>query len=230
MLTAEASFGLLTAVVGAMIKGLRPSSMGYEHDIFVSYMHDGQMEGWVVQHLVPFIQSFVGNALNRPVHIFIDRAGIRSGDAWPARLRRALAKSRCLVAVWSPLYFHSDWCRRECSTMLHREVALGFRTIQKPEGLVIPVNVFDGNFFPKKAKDIQWLDCRKYWIVGDGFVKTERYVEFQDVLRTWADDAAHMIQGAPAWDEAWLTPSWLDLPDDALRPPSTTNFGFVGLE
>ena len=46
---------------------------GFKHDIFVSYIHDAQMEPWVHQHLLPFLQSFVGNALNRPVDIFVDR-------------------------------------------------------------------------------------------------------------------------------------------------------------
>jgi hypothetical protein len=204
--------------------------MDYEHDIFVSYMHDGQMQGWVGQHLVPFLESFVGNALNRPTKIFVDRAGIRTGDSWPSRLQRAIARSRCMVAVWSPLYFHSEWCRREAAAMLYREAQCGFRTADRPGGLIIPINVFDGQFFPRRAKEIQWLDCRKYWIVGEGFIKTERYVEFQDVLRTWADDVAIAIETAPEWDAAWLTANLATIPDDDLKPPSTKNFRFAGLE
>ena len=162
--------------------------MSYKYDIFVSYMHDQQMESWVHQHLIPFMQSFIGNALNSPIEIFIDRKGIASGDAWPLRLQQALAQSRCLIAIWSPLYFHSSWCRRECAVMLHRETKLGYRTILNPKGLVIPIKVFDGKFFPPKARQIHWIDFGKYWIIGDGFSKTERYVEFQDVLREWAFD------------------------------------------
>jgi hypothetical protein len=204
--------------------------MAYEYDVFLSYMHDGQMEGWVGQHLVPFLTSFVGNALNRPASIFFDRTGIRSGDAWPLRLQKALAKSRCLVPVWSPLYFHSEWCRRESTVMLFREAQLGFRTVQVPNGLVVPVNVFDGSFFPKRARDIQWLDCRKYWIIGEGFAKTERYVEFQDALREWSADVARAVHSAPEWDDGWLTAPWMEVADSDLMPPSSANFSFVGLE
>jgi hypothetical protein len=204
--------------------------MPYVHDIFLSYLHDAQMDGWVRQHLVPFLESFVGNALNRPVKIFIDRSGIHSGDTWPIRLQRALAESRCLVAVWSPLYFHSEWCRRECATALHRESNCGYRTVEKPNGLIVPVNVFDGKFFPVRVQSIQWLDCRKFWIVGEGFLKTERYVEFQDTLRFWAEDVANTIEDAPPWDEAWLLPPWNSPPDDDLRPPARKNFQFTGLE
>jgi hypothetical protein len=204
--------------------------MAYKYDVFISYMHDEQMGSWVYQHLSPFLKSFLGNALNRPVDYFIDRQGISSGDSWPLRLQSALAQSRCLIAIWSPLYFHSSWCRRECAVMLYREAQLSYRTVSKPKGLVAPINVFDGQFFPDKAQRIQWLDCRKYWIVGDGFVKTEKYVEFQDLLKEWVIDIADVIEGAPPWQDAWLNDEWFNVPDDELKPKSTTNFEFVGLE
>lgn len=204
--------------------------MAYEHDIFLSYMHDEQMEGWVHDHLVPFIKTFVGNALNRPIDLFLDRKDIQSGDAWPQRLQRAIARSRCLIGIWSPLYFHSEWCRRECAAMLHRENQVGFRTIDNPHGLVLPINVFDGQFFPDCTQSIQWLDCQKYWIAGDGFIRTEKYVDFQDLLRNWSVDVASAIQRTPPFDTAWANAEWLQLSDEHLRPKSTDNFGFTGLE
>ena len=204
--------------------------MGYHYDIFVSYMHDEQMDSWVIEHLIPFVRSFAGNALNRPISVFVDRDGIAVSDSWPLRLQEALAQSRALLAVMSPLYFHSSWCRRECMAMLYRESQLGYRTVKKPRGLVMPVNVFDGQFFPDKVKNIQWLDCKKYWIVGESFKKTERYVEFQDLLRERAGDLAQVIQAAPTWQAAWLNDEWFNLPDDELLPRSSENFDFTGLE
>jgi hypothetical protein len=204
--------------------------MVYQHDIFLSYNHDEQMGNWVHEHLKPFMISFVGNAINRPVDIFIDREGIATGESWPLRLRNALAHSRCLVAVWSPLYFHSEWCRKECETILRRETQYDYRTASNPSGLVIPINVFDGEFFPDKVKNIQWLDCKKHWVIGDGFAKTERYIEFQDLLRNWAIDVAKIITEAPPWEENWLSEDWQDVPDDELLPKTTLNFQFAGLE
>lgn len=204
--------------------------MPYHYDIFVSYMHDEQMEGWVPTHLIPFLKSFVGNALNRPIDVFIDRDGIATGDAWPQRLQQAIARSRCLIGIWSPLYFHSEWCRRECAAMLHRESQFGFRTVANPKGLVLPINVFDGIFFPETARQIQWLDCQKYWIVGDGFVKTEKYVDFQDLLREWASEVAEVIRIAPPCEDSWMTDEWLEIPDDHLRPEPVENFEFAGLD
>jgi hypothetical protein len=158
------------------------------------------------------------------------KTGIVTGDSWPLKLQQAIAQSRCLIPIWSPLYFHSDWCRRECAAMLYRETQTGFRTIANPRGLLAPVNVFDGQFFPAKAKQIQWLECQRFWVIGDGFSKTERYIEFQDILRSWAIDVATVIENAPEWQAAWMDNDWLQVDDADLRPVSTTNFSFVGLE
>jgi hypothetical protein len=114
--------------------------------------------------------------------------------------------------------------------MLNREQQSGFRTLVRPGGIVVPVNVFDGKFFPERAKQIQWLDLTRYWIIGDGFSKTERYVEFQDSLRGWADDVATAIANAPAWHSDWLNDDWNSVPDAELNPKSFTNFEFVGLD
>jgi hypothetical protein len=201
--------------------------MPYEHDLFVSHKHDEMMESWVGEHFVPFLKSFVGNALNRPVSIFFDRSGIRAGEDWPLRLQHALAKSRCLVAVWSPLYFHSEWCRRECAVMFFREAQLGLRTVRAPGGLIVPVNVNDGEFFPKKAREIQSLPCQRYWRIGQGFVKSERYVEFQDALQKWSEDVAHAVQSAPEFDERWLTAQWLDVSDLDLMPSPPADYSYA---
>lgn len=174
--------------------------------------------------------SYIGNALNKPVKIFVDRTGIANGESWPLRLRTALARSRCLVPIWQPLYFHSPWCRRECTAMLHRERKLGYRTNGNPSGLIVPINVFDEEFFPDRARSIQWLDCKAYWVVGDGFSKTERYIEFQETLKRWAVDAATAINGAPAWEARFETTRWFSTSDRGLMPKSTANFEFSGLD
>jgi len=114
--------------------------------------------------------------------------------------------------------------------MLLREHQAGFRTPTNPQGLVVPINVFDGEFFPPKARDISWIDCQRFWLVGEGFSKTERYVEFQDILRSWACDVATVIHNAPEWQHTWLSDDWLRTDDQDLRPVPTRNFSFTGLE
>lgn len=107
---------------------------------------------------------------------------------------------------------------------------VGFRTTTKPYGLVAPLNVFDGHYFPKKARQIQWVDCQRFWVVGDGFSKTERYIEFQDVLRAWANDIATIISHAPDWQSDWIESDFLYVDDADLMPVSADNFNFVGLD
>jgi hypothetical protein len=184
--------------------------MGYKHDIFLSYTHAYPFADWVHEHFLPFFRSYLGNALGRPVDVFVDKSGILTGDAWEQRLKNALVFSRCLVCIWSPNYFDSEWCVKECHVMLHRENQLGYRTLQKPSGLILPVNAFDGESFPQFAKDIQYFDCRNFMRIGVGFTQIPRYVEFQDRMLEWVDEVALAVQNAPTWRAVWLTKSWVD--------------------
>lgn len=187
--------------------------MDYKHDIFFSYAHGDLIEDWIFVHFLRIFKHHLESALGRPPDIFVDREGIRSGDSWPLSLKTALSRSRCLVAIWSPSYFSSKWCVRECWTMLRRESQLGYRTVENPTGLVVPLNASDGSSFPEYARNIQWLDCRDYIIVGQGFEKTEMFVEFQVKIREWSKNVATVISGAPAWNEGWLNEPPMEIPD-----------------
>lgn len=200
--------------------------MPYTHDVFLSYSHDYPFGEWVKDPFLPLFQGYLTASLGRDANIFSDR-DIPAGNSWPERLRNALATSRTLVGIWSPNYFISDWCQCECLFMLHRERTTGYRTARNPDGLIVPVTLHDGDRFPNYAKAIQHADWIKYARVGDGFKKTERYVEFQDRIVEWADDVARAINGAPDWDAQWLTDAWLNtaVPNwNALAPATTAGF------
>ena len=185
---------------------------------------------WVYEHLLPFLEPCLENALNRDVDVFVDRDNIFVGDAWPERLRRALAYSRCMIAVWSPAYFNSSWCLCECAVMLYRERQLGYRTLDNPGGLILPINVFDGEHFPHFARSIQYLDCRDYARVGPGFRGTRRYVDFQDRLLEWIPEVANAINAAPPWSEEWQSQEWLSDPIRDIRPLGVSSFELPVLE
>ena len=197
--------------------------MPYTHDVFLSYSHDYPFGEWVKDPFLPLFQGYLTASLGRAGQIFSDR-DIPAGNSWPERLRNALATSRTLVGIWSPNYFISDWCQCECLFMLHREHAFGFRTPTNPDGLIVPVTLHDGDRFPNYARAVQYADWIKYARVGEGFKKTERYVEFQDRISDWADDVARAINAAPDWDAEWLTEDWLNaaVPNWSALAPATT--------
>lgn len=127
-------------------------------------------------------------------------------------------RSKCLVPIFSPLYFQSVWCRKECAAMLKREARTGFRRSRNSGGLIIPINVFGGSQFPRPVKDIEWLDCRRFWVPGEGFSKREDFADFVEAVREWALGVASVLQAAPAWQDTWLDDGWENLPEADLNP------------
>jgi hypothetical protein len=179
--------------------------MPYEYDVFLSYQRAYPFRSWVHEIFLPLLEPFLANALNRKkVKIFRDSNGIHSGDHFPSSLWNGLVRSRCLVAIWSPLYFQSAWCMHELTTMLDRERRYNYRTKAKPSGLVIPVLVLGStDQFPVIARTTQHFDCRNYFRVGKAFVDMTRYVEFQDAMLEWVPELARAIDNAPPWRKNW---------------------------
>lgn len=80
--------------------------MNYEHDVFLSYPRKGKIvEQWVLTRFKPMIEDYLANELGRIPRIFVDQIQISPGESWPDRLKFSLARSKCLIAVWTPLYF-----------------------------------------------------------------------------------------------------------------------------
>lgn len=202
--------------------------MAYEYDIFLSYTRRGPLGDWVNEYFLKFFEPFLENALGS-ANLFVDKKEIKSGDSWPERIKKALCKSKCMVAICSPAYFKSQWCVNEYRIMLNREKRLGYQTTENPKGLILPVVVFDGNNFPEFAQRKQHLDCRNFARVGQGFAKTERYVEFQDKIISWVEEVAKAVENAPPWEERWYTKEWLDDLISGTHSSSDTNFNLPTL-
>jgi hypothetical protein len=182
----------------------------YKHDAFLSYLRERPCGPWVKDHFLPYFSHQLGNALNREANVFFDQVGIHAGQKWPASLMQALVYSRCLVAVWSPLYFHSEWCQNEAAIFRHRELKLGLGTILKPDGLIVGLKVNDGKHFPSYAKFTQRSDFQGYYVEGPGFFQTPLHAEMQIKIREFSEDVARIIELAPPWSPDWLTPAWTD--------------------
>lgn len=188
--------------------------MGYEYDIFISYRNDKFFSEWVYNVLYETLEPLLKNELNQSeVRIFMDKEEIRTGDEWSNRIKRALVRSRCLVPVFIPNYFHSEWCVRELSVLLHRQTALKYNTLNNPSGLVLPIHLFDGEHFPELAKDIQGKNFKSYFrpnLTGD--LQNKFFAEMIE----WVKIIADAVKNAPAWNDDWLKPEWLEEPYSKL--------------
>jgi hypothetical protein len=191
--------------------------MDYQYDVFISYSRKFLDGEWVKDIFYPLFKSYVDEALNREVKIFIDFQEIQSGNDWNLKIRNALIKSRVMVAIFSPSYFRSKWCMLEFSTINHRQKELGFLTLENPTGLIVPIKIFDGEHFPEYAKDLQIFDCIDYNRVGEGMKKTERYIELQGKLQEWIYHVATAFEKAPVFNETWMNEEWVEIPSSKVQ-------------
>jgi len=89
----------------------------YAYDVFFSYKRHGLTADWT-NNVQKYLKLWLSEEMQRPVTIFADVDTIEIGDRWPDRLKEGLKLSRCMVGVWSPLYFQSSWCMSEWKTFL----------------------------------------------------------------------------------------------------------------
>lgn len=187
--------------------------MGYQYDVFISYRRPTKR--WVSKYFKRLIEHYLPEALDgKPVRIFFDENDIHSGDAWEARLKKALSASKCLVPVLMPSYFTSEWCTKEFAVMEHRSLQHGFESVQKPGGLIVPITINQGKFYPKK---IQALPCYSYYRSRGDLDKMSFWEDFEQKIADWiAKDLAKAVKRAPAWNADWQTDEWLDVPTDHI--------------
>lgn len=190
--------------------------MAYKYDFFLSY-HQDFYQDWLENTLLPPLTWHLQAKIGYNPSIFIDRDGISTGETWPLRLKEALCQSKCLVSLLCPSYFSSDWCIIEFLTMKEREEENGFRTEKNPAGLILPLNISDGDYFPKFAKEIQYFDLRDYVIPGAGFKASLEYIKFYKKLERLAADIAKVLQKAPNWNGDWMDKT-------QINPPMIENF------
>ncbi len=169
--------------------------MDYSYHIFFSYKRDPLTLTWH-RELVKRIKLYVCNELNiaqENLCIFFDEKTIEAGDAWEDELRDAIKSSICLVAIWSPEYFHSAWCLIEFHSFLERQEMLN------KKGLIIPASYHDGKHFPNDAKAIKFLDFSDYASTIDAFWQSPDAVIFERKIKDFSKNIASKISSAPPY-------------------------------
>jgi hypothetical protein len=193
--------------------------MSYEFEVFLSYARSETEGQWVRNHFAQQLELRLNDVSRDRVRISWD-VEIESGVSWPDELKRRLRHSRLLVAVWSPQYFRSRWCMAEWRSFREREAALGLFNAERPRGLVYPIRYSDRAHFHVDAKRTQ---CRKDFSELNYpmpvFKKSERYLEFDDIVRQMAQELADRLEQCPEWQSNFpivepepLSPVVLDKP------------------
>jgi hypothetical protein len=176
-----------------------PTIDDYQYDVFFSYKRHALTLDWtrgVHSRLKLWLQEEVPD---REVRLFVDDDDIETGERWPDKLKQALRLSRCMVCVWSPSYFRSDWCVSEWQSFLEREKMVGV----PPHGLIAPIRFHDGEHFPDAARVVQWTDVSQYTSSVPSFWNSQRAIELEDRLKSLAKSVQQMIQNAPAFRPDW---------------------------
>ena len=175
----------------------------YEYHIFLSYRRmDEDWVRWTRENFVRPLRSLLRPALG-DVKIFVDEQ-IETGVSWPAHLAAAHAHSRLLIPVLSRDYFNSDWCRLELALMHHRETQLGYRTAAKPDALILPFVIDDGQTFPPEVQAMQGEPIHNF-ANPDMRIDSPRQEEFTEHLRRWCPRVLTALNSIPTFDPAWET-------------------------
>lgn len=170
--------------------------MAYDYDVFISYKRHPKTDLWF-RGLVEYLEPWLTQELHRDASIFIDQEDIRSGHKWREKIADSLKKSRCLVCLWSPLYFESKWCVAEWESFV-------YRSEQFDRELIVPARYFDGEYYPDLAKDVQSRDFSPYTFNSPRFWDSELALEFeQKHLREFAKEVADAIKSAPEFSDSF---------------------------
>jgi hypothetical protein len=181
--------------------------MAYQYDAFFSYKRDRESDDWH-ERVKAKLEFWLKQELQKQnVRIFFDTEEIRTGMRWRQKLADALKQSRCIVCIWSPLYFQSKWCVSEWMTFVRREELVN-------RELVMPASYFDGETFPPIATARQFLDFGEFASTMPNYWYTESAVKFESQrLRPFARDLATIIRNAPPYDDTFPI---VEVPDDQV--------------
>ena len=174
----------------------------YEYDVFISYSRSGNVREWVRNHLGEILERCLIDELGSDSRIFLDTE-MDLGSIWPDELKRALNRSRLMLAVFSPPYFQSKWCLAEYETMAAREVHAGLDAHGGTPGLILPLVFADGASFPASAARRQSWSVKAWGFPYPQFRNAPEYLTLHTEIRKLAEVIAKHRQAVPRWQADW---------------------------
>jgi hypothetical protein len=194
------------------LTGVNPAPNDYLWDVFLSYSYKTDVQEWVKNK---FSQRFRDdlesnliqlNLFPPPARVYIARRELKVGDLWPNELQEALKRSKVLVAICSPHYFVSTWCRSEWATFQ-----------QRAPNLILPVLYYGtDNYLLPKINPIQAVDFRDFKQIPGG-----RVARFNQKIEEFATNVALKVSEAPVFNDFF--------PSVSLPPVPIQNGSFLSL-
>ena len=95
-----------------------PFVPGHKHDLFLSYAH---AEGaWVEAFRKAVCDEFQVRA-GVPVTVWHDSQNLRVGHKWASEIEEGIRNAAAFLAIVSPSYLNSPWCKQERAIALEKE-------------------------------------------------------------------------------------------------------------
>lgn len=163
----------------------------YKYHVFLSARSSPVVEQWVEDYLIKYLTEWLTQELGG------ETAQLYWYKNYPERtVIEALRGSCCLVAVWSPAYFRSDWCVAEWQSFRMR----GEECHKGPNHFVLPILWHDGEKFPPATQGVTAADFKNFTLTGAAFERSERFLYFQIAVQNLAREVALVVGQAPAFD------------------------------
>lgn len=156
-------------------------------DVYISYRHSTITRQWL-REFTPLFSSWLTEALGRPVVVFLDETQAQVDEHWTESLRDAASRSRCFLALLTNTYFAYEFTRSEWDAACRERAST-----------VVPL-WFQGELtqFPPEAQSLQMHDFRAFSYIGEGFTRSDKYVEFQQRVQFLAHEVARVLPSLPA--------------------------------
>jgi hypothetical protein len=116
--------------------------------IFISYSHADEK----------FVEKLAGHLVKNNAHVWVDKWELNVGDSILNKVQQAILESSALLVVLSRASVESEWCKRELSAGLMRE-------LEEKRVIVLPVLLEDCDI-PLFLREKMYADFRKSFGAG----------------------------------------------------------------